>query len=416
MNKHELDVAFVVTHYPPSSGFGGVCESGYGLSRALANNGINIKVVTSNASKGERVSFDSFDKKEINRLSIHPFNYFYSERSCFSFSGRRIINEISSQSDLVHINGIYTHPATVGAKAARKLNKPHIIALRNGLDPWMMKIKRLKKMIGYLFYVKNDLKSATCIHATSVQEIDAAKKIGIKGPFTIIPNGISLSEFQSLPPKYRATDIWPILKNCKVVLFMSRLSKQKGLDMLIPVWEDIVKKHPDTILVIAGPDYLEYGKYARWLVSQSTCNKNIIFTGNVVGEYRLALYSIADIFILPSYSENFGNVIAEALACEVPVITTKATPWSEIEKNDCGRWVAVDKNAIYDSLDDLLYKSNEEREAMGKRGKKLISQNYTWDIAARKMKTVYHAMLNKEEIPLFPKSWNNKNLKSAINR
>ena len=404
--NHEIDIAFVVTHYPPSSGFGGVCASSYGLSKALANNAINIKIITSDASKGKRVSFDSFDEEEISRLTIHPFKYFYNERSCFSFSSKRIIKDISSKSDLVHINGIYTHPVTLGARCARKLGKPHIIALHGGLEPWVMRQKRFKKMIGYLLYVKNDLKSATCIHATAKQEIDAAMAMGLKGPFTIIPNGISLSEFKSLPPKNRAEDIWPVVKGHKVVLFMSRLDKKKGLDMLIPVWENIVKKHPDTILVIAGPDNLDYGKYVRWLVSQSACKENILFTGNVEGEYRLALYSIADVFVLPSYSENFGIVIAEALACEVPVITTKATPWHEIEENDCGRWVAVDKNSIYDNLDDLLYKTNEERKAMGKRGKKLITQKYTWDIAAKKMITVYHAMLNNEEIPLYPEPCN----------
>ena len=125
----------------------------------------------------------------------------------------------------------------------------------------------------------------------------------------------------------------------------------------------------------------------------------------MAGQTKLALYSRADVFVLPSYSENFGNVVAEALACAVPVITTKATPWSELEKYDCGRWVPVDEKAIGEAIDELLNMPDKERNEMGRRGKDFILTNYTWDIAARKMITVYHAMLNGEKIPLHPEPW-----------
>lgn len=401
----EIKIAFVTTHYPPSIGFGGVCESGFGLSTALARAGVQVEVVTSDASKGSRIPFDAFAKREQNRLSIHPFKYFYNERSCFSFDAKRLITKLLPKTDLVHVNGIYTHPATLGARCARHAGKLHLVAIRNGLDPWMMKIRRTKKMLGFKLYVRADLEGATCIHATAQQEIDACLAMGIEGPFTIIPNGIDPSEFATLPNSKRADDFWPILKERKVVLFLSRLSKQKGLDMLIPVWDRIMKRYPDAVLVIAGPDYLEYGDYVRDLAQKSPFHDTIFFTGNVAGERKLALYSRADVFVLPSYSENFGNVIAEALACGVPVVATQATPWSELEKYDCGRWTPVEQNAIGYAIDELLSMSDEERSEMGRRGKDFISANYTWDIAAQKMITVYHSMLNGKEIPLHPEPW-----------
>ena len=175
--------------------------------------------------------------------------------------------------------------------------------------------------------------------------------------------------------------------------------------MLISTWGRIIKRHNGTVLVIAGPDYLKYGNYIRSLAHKTSYSDTIFFIGNVTGQSKLALYSRADVFVLPSYSENFGNVVAEALVCGTPVVTTQATPWSEIEKHRCGLWVPVDGNAIGEAIDELLSMPDKERSEMGRRGKDFILTNYTWDIAARKMITVYHAMLNGEKIPLHPEPW-----------
>ena len=395
---------FIATHYPPCTGFGGVCESSFGLSRALARAGIDVAVVTSDATKGSRLSPEEFIAVEEDSLRIHPFRYLFSERSCFSLTARRVIEDLMADSDIVHVNGIYTHPVTVAARSARRAGKPHIVACRNGLDPWMLRIKRTKKLFGFRLYVKGDLDGATCIHVTAKHEMDACLAMGIRGPFTIIPNGIHPPEFSALSEADLAEESWPILKDRKVVLFLSRLSPQKGLDILIPAWQTIMRKHPDALLVVAGPDHLSYGRFVRELAAASPYSGDIFFTGNVVGEAKLALYRRADVFALPSYSENFGNVVAEALMCETPVVTTHATPWDELEKYSCGRYVPVDREAIVDAIDSILRLPAEERALMGRRGRDFILSSYTWDAAARKMITVYKAILGGEEIPLRPEA------------
>jgi glycosyltransferase involved in cell wall biosynthesis len=128
----------------------------------------------------------------------------------------------------------------------------------------------------------------------------------------------------------------------------------------------------------------------------------VFFTGMVQGEEKLALYRRADSFVLPSYSENFGIVITEALACGTPVVTTTGTPWKELVDADAGRWVAPERGALAEALRDLLGMSEEKRREMGQRGRKLVFENYTWDIAARKMITVYRCILEGKEIPLYP--------------
>ncbi len=402
-----MRITFVTTHFPPSRGFGGVCESSHGLSTALARAGVTVNVVTSDATKGSRIPFKAFFKVEQPNLRIYPFKYLVNEKSCISYDAVRVLRKIVSQSDLIHVNGIFTHPVTLGAWFARHRSKPHIVAVRNGLDPWMLKIRRKKKMLGYKLYVQKALEGASCIHATADQEIKACRALGLKGPFTIIPNGINPQNFEKLPAPSVAEKIWPVLQGKTVVLFLSRLSPQKGLNMLISAWNGIVKKYPDAFLVIAGPDYMGYSNDVHQLVDQSASPKSILLSGSVWGEKKMALYSRADVFVLPSYSENFGNVIAEALASKIPVITTQATPWSAIEKTNCGRWIPIHKKNLTEALTEMISKPDAERKMMGEQGKELILQNYTWDIAARKMITVYRAMLNGDGIPLHPTLWKN---------
>ena len=261
-------------------------------------------------------------------------------------------------------------------------------------------------MLGFTFYVQKALLNVNCIHTTALREKNDCQSFGIQRPYTIIPNGINLDHFSDLPAPIVADRIWPVLKGKTVILFLSRISPQKGLDMLIPAWDVVRQKFPEAILVVAGSDYMGYSKVIHKLADQSIFPESIIFTGNVWHEKKLTLYSRANLFILPSYTENFGNVVAEALACETPVITTKAAPWQDLEKKDCGRWINVNQLSIIQALIEMIEKPEKERREMGKRGRQLILDKYTWDIAARKMIRVYRAMLENKPIPLFPKPWN----------
>jgi len=397
-----MHITFVTTHFPPSRGFGGVCEASHGLSRALARAGVTVDVVTSDATKGARIPFGAFKEVEEPNLRIFPFRYLASEKSCFSFHAIRVLQKQVPKSDLIHVNGIFTHPVSLGAWFARRQHKPHLIAIRNGLAPWLFNIRRNRKKIGFKLVVQDNLVGADCIHATSVQEICDCRKFGLERPFTIIPNGIDPHYFEHLPAPEVAEVHWPMLREKTVVLFLSRLSPQKGLDLLISGWDDIKQKYPEAFLVIAGPDYMGFSSKVRQWVDRSGYPDSILLTGGIWGEDKLALYSRADMFVLPSYSENFGNVIAEALVCGTPVITTQATPWKDIEKTNCGRWVPVDRQAIMEALGELICMSDGDRMKMGQRGRRLIVENFTWDIAARKMMTVYRAIIAGGRIPLHP--------------
>lgn len=399
---NNISAAFITTHFPPSTGFGGVCESSFGLSCALARAGSHIEVVTSDATTGGRISSAEFACVAQNRLKIHSFRYIFNNRLCFSLNAKHVILDVLKNSDLAYINGIYTYPVTIGARIAKQLNKPCIIAIRGGLEPWRYKQKHWKKRTFFNTILKPLLRSANCIHVTSQEEMHSCMALGLKRPFTIIPNGINPDDFRDLPVTTVVEKVWPCLKNKRIVLFLSRLSKEKGLDMLLRIWRRISQRHPRALLVIAGPDDRGYEKIIRKIIQDEQLSRSVLMVGNVTGQKKLMLYSRSDVFVLPSYSENFGNVVAEALVCGVPVVTTKGTPWKDIENFDCGRWVPVNEGAIEEALISLLDMSSTARATMGRRGRDLICKYYTWDIAAKKMITVYQHILEGKEIPLYP--------------
>lgn len=390
--SRSIHLAFVTPHYPPSRGYGGVTEASYRLSRAIADLGIDVSVITSDAQLDGRVPFDHFKHEEKEHLKIYPYRYFKGRKSAPSLFGHRTIYNVIKTCDVVYLNGIYAYPVTVGAWAAQRYHKPYVVAMRNGLDPFMFQIRKTKKKIGFYTYVNTILKKAAAIHATAEQEVRHTEAFGVSGDFVIIPNGVDSITIQQTDLKI-AKDEWPQLKDKRVLLFLSRLSPQKGLDMLIPAWARLFQKYPDAVLVIAGPDYLGHENEIRALATQYNLGDSVLFTGEVNGERKLSLYKKASLFVLPSYSENFGNVIAEALSFKLPVLTTTATPWNSINEYSCGLCVAPNLDSITTALDGLLQKSKAELKSMGKNAESLLANMNTWEHSAQEFVSLFQRLV-----------------------
>jgi len=136
---------------------------------------------------------------------------------------------------------------------------------------------------------------------------------------------------------------------------------------------------------------------AEW--QKEKADMDFEYVGPVAGEAKWNLYRDADLFVLPSHSENFGLVVAEALACGVPVITTRGTPWEDLVTHRCGWWTEIGVEPLANALREALRLSDEERQHMGRRGRKLVEENYTWPAAAKKMVAVYRWMLGEGQKP-----------------
>ncbi len=324
------------------------------------------------------------------------------------------LSSVIPKTHIVQTQSVWMYSSYAAGRIACASGVPYIIRPAGTLQPWAMengRLKRLKKAAYLRLIAKPLMDRAACVQAASIQEAEQLCKLRYKGPVTVIPNGVDIQYF-SPGDRREAEDYWPVLSNRPVVVFMSRLSPEKGLDMLIPVWADLVQSgmSRNGVLVVAGPDDRGYQRTVKGMVGEHGLGQHVFMPGMVQGPKKLALLRRADVFILPSYSENFGIVVAEAMACGAPVIATTCTPWEQLQHVDAGRWVPPTQEAIAQALGELLGMSESHRRQMGARGVALVREQYTWDQAARKFLTVCACILQARPIPLYPEP---KDLKRA---
>lgn len=315
---------------------------------------------------------------------------------------RKLTEEITSF-DLIEVHGIWEYTVFMAARIARRANIPYVIRPTGVFThPW--RYQSLKKRLYSCLIGNRALKGAACLHVASKREAEGCRKAGIQIPITIVPNGIDPSAFETLPSAKEAEERWPVLKDRQVILFLSRISREKGLDQCIAAIRDVLDMSGlrDTLFVIAGPNHKSYLTTVKDLLERYDLEQYVFFPGMVQGREKLTLYRRADIFVLPSYSESYGIVVAEALACGTPVVTTTGTPWKELQDIDAGRWVAPERGPLAKALCELLEMPREEREVMGQRGRNLVFERYTWEKSAKKLRTVYECILGGKDIPQNP--------------
>jgi len=287
--------------------------------------------------------------------------------------GRRLA---SLKPDVVHSHGMWLYHQVVAYRYAAATGTPLIVSPRGVLEPWAFNHNRFKKLPLWWLYEKRGLQSAAVLHATSHKEADGFRAFKLTAPIAVIPNGVDL-------PEWRA----PTAGDVKIALFLSRIHAIKGLLNLVEAWRII--RPAGWRVIIAGPDENDHEREVRAAVQQAGLTDCFEFVGSVYGEGKSSLYRRANLFVLPSYSENFGNVVAEALAYGVPVITTSATPWSEIREYGCGWWVDVGVSPLVEALRAAVATGNNGLREMGARGRKLVESRYAWQKIAAEMEKVY---------------------------
>lgn len=300
----------------------------------------------------------------------------------------------ASNLQLMHGQGIWQYNIHKMASIARKNKIPYIITTRGMLEPWSLSQKKLKKALALFLYQKKDLDNARVIQATCQSEHDNLRKLGFKNPIAVIPNGIDLTSY----PNY-----YPI-KSSKPqkILFLSRIHKKKGIENLIKAWKHIeTKRKKNWVVEIVGNGDLKYIKTLSNLIAQYDLQKEIKIFDSISGKEKIRKFRDASIFILPTYSENFGMVIAEALASFTPVITTKGAPWEDLEKYNCGWWIDIGVEPLKTTLEEVLIENITDLKSMGINGRNLIKEKYNIEIIGKKTLRLYQWIINKGETPEF---------------
>jgi glycosyltransferase involved in cell wall biosynthesis len=220
---------------------------------------------------------------------------------------------------------------------------------------------------------------------TSTTELQSVRGFGLKNPVALVPNGIDVEDYTDLPPAAEAEALLPALKGRRVLLFLSRVHPKKGLPMLLRAWHALTVERRDWTLAIAGPDQRGHAGQLKQLVDELDLSDSVVFLGALFGQQKLAAYALSDLFVLPSFSENFGVAVAEALAAGLPVVTTRGTPWKGLQEKGCGWWAEATFEQLTETLRAALALSTKALAEMGAKGRQWMRRDFSWEQLSAQM-------------------------------
>jgi glycosyltransferase involved in cell wall biosynthesis len=375
-----MNLLIVTPAFYPATYYGGPIYSTYELAKAFKRNGVDVRVITTNANGNEKLKLKTgvFHKLE-NDLPVKYYKSVDSRGTSLSmlFNLRKDIK----QSDLVYLISIFSPSTPVTIFLCRLFKKPLIISPRGQLGRWCLEQGSPFKKLWLRVFVQPFIKNLNW-HLTSETEQQAVLAVYPSAKTFVIPNGVSpqLFSFSDKPKDktfYRKYTVFDC-SNKKIIISMGRLQKVKGFDILINAMS--FAQREDAVLLIAGEDFGEKENLEK-LIDKLGLKEKVFLVGNIEGLDKIEFLRNADVFALPSHHENFGMVYAEALAAGTPVIASINTPWQDVEKYHCGKWVENTSEKFAEVINELL---KIDIRIMGLKGVKFIKDNYSSEILVQK--------------------------------
>ncbi len=395
-----MKLLVVNPYYWPAFQRGGPAISLHYLNRALVKRGVDVTVYTTNVDLNGKTLVNQevdIDGVKVAYFSFGNLFYFIAALGWqFSRQLTRALKQNIKSFDLVYIATVWSYPAAIAAYYCRKYKKPYIITPRGMLYPETFAKKAWKKWPYYRLILKQIIEGASAIHYTSEDEAEKTRAfMKLNNPAIIIPNGIELSEFSDLPDSDKLKIRYPHLKSKKIILFLGRLNWKKGLDILVKAYAMLIKERADVHLLIAGGDEKGYAKKVKRWINKYGMHYQVTFTGMLTGKDKMEAYAGSDIFVLPSYSENFAMTVAEAMACGLPVvISNKVGIYREIERNNAGVIINTRPEDLYRAMKSLL-ENPALRKELALNGKKMAEECYDIDKVAGNMITAYQEIVKR---------------------
>ncbi len=367
---------------------GGVASVVLGLAFEQARRGDDVRIVTADLAEG--ASFVADRLKQAGIVHVHP-----DEPLGFLGSRRRVRGLIEramdgERPDVGHVHGMWQAMPHHGAAYCAKRGIPYAYAPHGMLDPYSLRANSaLKKRLFLAMRGRSDLNRASAMHYTAPIERDLVVPMGLRPPAHIIDNGIDWGEFETLPEAgafRRAHQIG----DRPLVTFLSRLHPKKGLDILLPAF---AKGAPEeAFLALVGPGDEEYVASLKAEAERLGIAGRTVFTGMLKGADRLPPLADADLFCLPSYQENFGIAVIEALAVSTPVlISDQVNIWKDVTEQGVGHATRTDIDEVAAKLGEMLA-DRRALPAMGERGREWVKGRYAWPSVAAATEVMYRSM------------------------
>lgn len=371
--------------------YGGPSQMVLGLAPALAKAGAEVTVITtdSNGDVGQKpldvplnvpIQQDGY---EIIYFRCSPFR-----RYKFSLDLLKWLNTHAHEYDIAHIHALFSPVSSVAASVCRQKKLPYILRPLGTLDPAdLQKKKQLKKLYVEIIERRN-LAGAAAIHFTSEQEAKISARFGVNTRDLVIPLGV-------IPPQKQAENTvlsqLGIPQDVPLILFMSRIEPKKGLNLLIPALEKLLASGNNFHFVLAGtnPQDPDYEQQIKEQIANSSLRSHSTITGFVTGALKASLLQAADLFVLPSYYENFGIAVAEAMVAGLPVvISDQVHIWEQVRDSESG-WVGTTEVESFVELLQQALQNPQECQRRGLNAQNYALQNFSWDAIAQQMIQAY---------------------------
>lgn len=296
---------------------------------------------------------------------------------------RKALAKAAKTAQIMHNHSLWMLPNIYPASAVKGTQCRLVTSPRGTLSEYALNRSRWLKKAVWALGQGDVLRNSACMHATAEIEYHEIRRKGLWAPVAIIPNGVEIPSEQKQEKNSR---------QLRQLLFLGRIHPKKGVDILLRAWTRLEKQYPDWELHIVGPDNGGYLSQMQALAKE-LCVERVAFPGPAYGSGKSQAYWSADLFVLPTHSENFGLVAAEALAHGVPAIVSKGAPWSGLEIHDCGWWIDIGVDPLVECLREAMTKSTEELAVMGERGRTWMKRDFSWERIGAMMRKTYEWIL-----------------------
>jgi glycosyltransferase involved in cell wall biosynthesis len=370
--------------------YGGPSQMVQGVSAALARAGVDVTVLTTDANGDvgqARLHVPLEVPVRQDGYRIYYFRCAPFRRYKFSIRLLQWLQQRAQEYDLAHIHALFSPVSSAAARVARQQGLPYVLRPLGTLDPADLAKKKYLKWLYALVLERSNLAGAAALHFTSEQEAKVSQRFGVITQDWVLPLGVSLAPAGEANVRQQ----WGLAQDVPIVLFMSRLAPKKGLDLLIPALERLLAEGQRFYFVLAGANPQDPG-YEHRIYQQLAHSPLAAWThcvGFVSGSLKTAWLEAADLFVLPSYYENFGIAVAEAMAVGTPVVVSDQVHiWQEIEQAQAG-WIC---RCQVESLTDRLRAALQdplERRQRGQQAQAQARKHYSWDAIAQQLVVAY---------------------------
>jgi poly(glycerol-phosphate) alpha-glucosyltransferase len=373
-----MKVGFLVSSISREAG--GLFQSVRGLAKAVASTNASVRVF------GIRDEQSAVDLQEWQPLSVQTF---HPRLRAWGYSNQLVPAILDANLDVLSVHGLWKYCSVGSQRWHRRTGRPYLVHPHGMLDPWAVQNARWKKRIAAELYENQHLRGAACLRALSEAEARSIRSYGLRNPICVIPNGIDLPDLRESDPKTQS-------ENRRTLLYLGRLHRKKNLANLIRAWNKTFnsqgRNSKSWVLAIAGWDQ---GGYETEL-KQIAAGASVVFLGPRFGTEKNECYRTCDAFILPSLSEGLPMTVLEAWAFAKPVLMTSECNLPEGFAAEAAVRIGSSSDEIAAGLQQLAEMSDNDRAAMGLRGRDLTSKNFSWPRIGEQMRAIYEWVLGAE--------------------